>query len=286
MYLQHLISNAMPDKTAPTASPPLDESVSLKTLAADKTGALHPQDSVATAGARMREHDASTWPVVEDHKLVGMIDKKNPDWKIVRHGHDPKTSQVQEIMNREPIFCHEDEDCATAQKLMDEHGLGHLPVVDQEMRIVGIFNRAEIQEKAEAVVAVKSGAPHPALPQRLKAGAPGLGEASQIEVEDRATELALIDGRETVSDADLAHAAAELAGGGTTTEAPEADPLLDQLTTQRDPPPQTGHLVAAAPLQDEDNIAEQFVEDGLEAAEHDSRVAAENATKDDEQRDA
>ncbi|MDZ4403972.1 CBS domain-containing protein [Prosthecobacter sp.] len=276
----------MPEKPTPADIPSLAASIPLKALAAVRTTALHPHDSVATAGARMREHDASTWPVAEDHKLVGVIDMENPDWNIGRHGHDPKTSQVREIMNREPIFCHEDEDCTTAQQLMEEHDLCHLPVVDQQMRIVGIFSRDEIQEKADAVVVAKSGAPHSALPTRLKAGSPGLGEASQIEVEDRATELALIDGRETVSDADLAQAAAELAGGGTTTEAPEADPALEALTARDDPPPQTGHLVAAVPLQDEDNIAEQLIEDGLEEAEHDSRVVAENEKKYNGHRDA
>ena len=50
------------------------------------------------------------------------------------------------------------------------------------------------------------------LPTRLKAGSPGLGHPSQTEIDARAAELALIDGRSTVSDADLAMAAAELMG--------------------------------------------------------------------------
>ena len=41
-------------------------------------------------------------------------------------------------------------------KLMEEHELRYLPVVDREMRIVGIFSRAEIQEKQEAVEREKS----------------------------------------------------------------------------------------------------------------------------------
>ncbi|MGV3662293.1 MAG: hypothetical protein ACO1TE_19060 [Prosthecobacter sp.] len=113
------------------------------------------------------------------------------------------------------------------------------------------------------------------LPTRLKAASPGLGHASQVEVERRAAELALIDGRNTVSDADLALAAAELAGGGTTAEAPEADAELEQVTTWDEPPTQTGHLVAVPPLEDENNISEQLIDDGLEEADHDTRVAAE-----------
>lgn len=148
----------MPEIHKTTTAPNENAPVPLITLATEKDGALHPQDSVETAGDRMREHDTGVWPVAEDRKLVGMIDEKNPDWKIGGRGHDPKTSKVGEIMNRDAIFCYEDEDCASAQKLMDARGLGYLPVVDRQMRIVGIFSREEIDEKADAPADTKSGA--------------------------------------------------------------------------------------------------------------------------------
>ncbi len=130
-----------PKKTPAAAVP-------LKDLAVEKAGALHPHDSVESAGARMREHSARTWPVAEDRKLVGVIDKENPDWEIGGRGHDPKCSHVGQIMSREVIFCYEDEDCTHARALMEKHGLTYLPVVDREMRIVGIFSLKEIQQKA------------------------------------------------------------------------------------------------------------------------------------------
>jgi CBS domain-containing protein len=127
--------------------PPTPPSVSLKELASDKAGALTPGDTVQTAGDRMREHDAETWPVTEDRKLVGMVDEKNPDWKLGGYGHDPKASTVGQIMKRHVIFCYEDENCIEARRKMDDHGLQFLPVVDRQMRIVGIFSRGEIEEK-------------------------------------------------------------------------------------------------------------------------------------------
>lgn len=132
----------------PPSSSDSSHAVPLKELAAEKAGALHPDDSVETAGERMREHDATMWPVAEDSKLVGVIDKENPDWRVGGHGHDPKDWQVGHIMSRDLLFCHEDDDCATARSLMEKHGLSYLPVVDAQMRIVGIFSREEIQQKA------------------------------------------------------------------------------------------------------------------------------------------
>ncbi len=140
----HIALPNMPKKTPPDATP---ESPTLKSLTAEEDGALHPKDTVQTAGDRMREHDTGAWPVADERTLVGMIDGKNPDWAMGGHGHDPKDSPVSEIMKHELIFCFEDESCADARRKMDEHGMNFLPVVDREMKIVGIFTRDEVNEK-------------------------------------------------------------------------------------------------------------------------------------------
>jgi CBS domain-containing protein len=117
----------------------------VKSRAAQRAGVLHPGDNVEAAGERMRKNEAGAWPVVEDNKLVGMVAGKNPDWKVGGHGHNPTDEKVGDIMNREAIFCREDDDCAYAEELMREHGLSHIPVVDREMRVVGIFSKREIE---------------------------------------------------------------------------------------------------------------------------------------------
>jgi CBS domain-containing protein len=135
--------NPKPPTEKPAEAPPL------KAVAEERAGALTPGDTVKTAGDKMRALDTEKWPVSEDCKLVGMVEEKHPDRKIAAFGHDPKSWRVHEIMNRNVIFCYEDEDCAHAGQVMDEHGLSYLPVVDRDMRIVGIFSRGEIAEKAD-----------------------------------------------------------------------------------------------------------------------------------------
>lgn len=124
--------------------------IPLKTLTEEHTGALSPEDSVKTAGDRMREQHSSAWPVAEDQKLVGTVDEANPDWKMGGHGHDPEAWKVGSIMKRELIFCYEDEDCAHAVQVMEERGLSYLPVVDRQMRIVGIFSHEEVKRRAQS----------------------------------------------------------------------------------------------------------------------------------------
>ncbi len=136
------------DRPEAQAVLPGEETSTLESLQPEANGALHPQDSVERAGQRMRAHDAEEWPVAEDRKLVGMVDEHDPDWQAGGHGHDPKTLKVGEIMSKDLVFCYEDEDCANAHLLMETRGLSHLPVVDRNMRIVGIFSRAEVTAAA------------------------------------------------------------------------------------------------------------------------------------------
>lgn len=143
---------AMPDPSSPAEASDPDASRPIKTITSDHTGALRPQDTVESAGEKMREHQASTWPVAEDRKLVGMVEQENPDWRLGGEGHDPKAWTVGEIMNPEAVFCYEDQDCATARRLMDERGLHAIPVVDRDMRIVGIFTREDLQRGSDSAV--------------------------------------------------------------------------------------------------------------------------------------
>jgi len=113
------------------------------------------------------------------------------------------------------------------------------------------------------------------LPDRLKPNAPGVGAPSETEIEQRAIELAQSDGRDAFTDGDLERAAAELGGLAEPARAPEADEIAEQMTEWDSPVDEAGHRVAPRPLDDENSIAEQLIEDGSEEADHDLRAAAE-----------
>ena len=143
----------MSDPSSESAGKKLEEVV------VEKTGALVPEDSIKTAGDRMRAADANSWPVVEGRKLVGTIDQANPDRESSGHGHDPGTTRVADSMRRDPFYCYEDQCANEAQRIMQEHNLNHLPVVDRDMRIVGILSLSDVAPPAGPAAA------EPALPE-------------------------------------------------------------------------------------------------------------------------
>jgi CBS domain-containing protein len=130
-----------------------EEGTQLKKLAdvlTEKSGALDIHETVQDAGDKLRSLEADSLPVSEDRRLVGRVTERHPDRSAAGHGHDPNVERVGSCMSRELIFCYEDQDRSEAEKLMNEKGLTYLPIVDHEMRIVGIVTRQDLAPKAAA----------------------------------------------------------------------------------------------------------------------------------------
>lgn len=127
--------------------PPV-RTASLGDVVEEKQPVLRPQESVQEAGDKMRALEAEALPVVEEgRRLVGMVDQPDPDRRAAGYGHDPKATSVSDYMNSDVLYCFEDDDCATALGKMDECRQDRLPVVDREMRIVGVVTRADLLER-------------------------------------------------------------------------------------------------------------------------------------------
>ena len=92
----------------------------------------------------MRAKGADALPVVENRRLVGVMNDPNPDIQASRYGHDPKETKVAETMTPDAVYCFEDQDCDTAREIMLRHHLDRLPVLDREMRVVGTLERADL----------------------------------------------------------------------------------------------------------------------------------------------
>jgi hypothetical protein len=103
----------------------------------------------------------------------------------------------------------------------------------------------------------------------------GLGTVTPEMVEQRAREIALINGRvaEDFSEADLDEARAELTGDFATEEQREEEPGLAAATLRDVVPGTSGHKVAAKLPSDEQRVAEQLVQEGVDEAEHHQMLA-------------
>ena len=107
-------------------------------VARDEPKPLQAGGSVKKAGERMRSLKTDRLPVESDHRLVGAVEGNHPERKSGGFGHDPETALVRGIMVKKVYYCFEDQSADEAREIMCEHNLQYLPVVDEDMRVMGM----------------------------------------------------------------------------------------------------------------------------------------------------
>ena len=111
----------------------------VKEVASDKPKPLQEKSSLKEAGEKMRSLHTNRLPVASGDRLVGALEGDYPERKAAGFGHDPETTLVREIMVKEACYCFESQSLDEARKIMRKHDLKYLPVVDKDMRVVGVW---------------------------------------------------------------------------------------------------------------------------------------------------
>lgn len=104
----------------------------------------NPDARLDEAAERMRQLDAGVLPVVDGDKVVGMITDRDITVRATAEGRDPVTTKVSEIMTSEVVFTYDDEDVKDAAKLMQEHQVRRLVVLNREKKLVGIVSLGDL----------------------------------------------------------------------------------------------------------------------------------------------
>lgn len=101
------------------------------------------EESVADAARHMWEHQTGSLLVTtEAGGLVGIITERDI-LKAVASGMDLTATSVRDIMAPDPVTISASSSLREAAKLMTEHWIRHLPVVEKE-RLVGIVSQRDL----------------------------------------------------------------------------------------------------------------------------------------------
>ena len=121
-------------------------------LMTSQPATVSPDDPCAKAATLMREEDCGAIPVVKGGKLVGIVTDRDITIRAVADGRDPKTTKVSEVMSADPVTVTPDTDADEARRVMAEHQVRRLPVVD-DGRLLGIVVTAQLarRESSEEV---------------------------------------------------------------------------------------------------------------------------------------
>ena len=125
---------------------PRREAMAVKELASEKPKPLQEESTLQEAGETMRSLQAESFPVAAGDRLVGTVEGKYPERAAAAHGHDPQTTLVRGSMVKQMHYCFEEQSLAEVRDLMRRHHLFHLPVVDKDLRIIGIVALHDVED--------------------------------------------------------------------------------------------------------------------------------------------
>jgi CBS domain-containing protein len=100
---------------------------------------ISPDASIEEAAQEMRDGDFGLLPVGEEEQLLGVITDRDITVRAVAEGKDPSTP-VRDVMSEGVIWAHEDDSVEDAARIMSDHQIRRLPIVDADQRLVGIVS--------------------------------------------------------------------------------------------------------------------------------------------------
>src|SRR6266581_3586347 len=99
-----------------------------------------PGDTVDQAAQLMKDEDVGPVPVLADQqtkRLLGIVTDRDQAVKVMAEARQIAGVKVEEVMTRNPVTCHADDDLQEAIDAMEEHRVRRIPIVDDDGRIVG-----------------------------------------------------------------------------------------------------------------------------------------------------
>ncbi len=114
-----------------------------------------PGDTVVDAARKMAQYNIGSVVVVDEKGvIVGILTEGDIVRRVVARGLDPSKTLVGDVMTRNPVTIFSDASLAAAADLMKRKGIGHLPVVDEKGRLVGIITRTDIVRIAPSLIEI------------------------------------------------------------------------------------------------------------------------------------
>src|SRR4026208_564911 len=122
----------------------------VKDLMTPSPTVARPEDTASQAATLMKQEDCGAIPVVKDGgTLVGIITDRDIVLRVVAAGKDPRSTPISAAMSADPVTLGPHARADEAEKLMAEHQVRRLPVVD-DGRLVGILVPAQLARRGNA----------------------------------------------------------------------------------------------------------------------------------------
>jgi CBS domain-containing protein len=101
----------------------------------------------------MKTEDIGPVLIVDNEQsktLVGIVTDRDIVVKAIAEGKDVKTTRVGDVMSKKLVTCRADDDVDVAMKAMAQFQLRRIPVVGENMKLLGIISQADVATRVDA----------------------------------------------------------------------------------------------------------------------------------------
>jgi CBS domain-containing protein len=109
---------------------------------------VEPDTPVSELARLMRDGDIGSIPIGENDRLVGMVTDRDIVCKGLADGRDVESLTARDVMTGPIVYCRADEDIDDAVRIMEDHQIRRLPVIDEDKRMVGMLSMGDIADCA------------------------------------------------------------------------------------------------------------------------------------------
>ena len=112
-----------------------------------------PEDPIIQVAQLMKKEDIGPVLIVDNddsRTLVGIVTDRDIVLKVIAEGMDPQSTRVGDVMSKKLVTCRADDDVDVAMKAMAQFQLRRIPVVDDNMKLVGIISQADVATQVDA----------------------------------------------------------------------------------------------------------------------------------------
>lgn len=104
---------------------------------------VSPDQTIQDAAKIMRDEDTGVVPITESENLTGVITDRDIVIRAVAEGRDGQTT-VRDVASQDVVTIDPQQDLDEALRLMAQHQVRRLPVVEEDGKLVGILAQADI----------------------------------------------------------------------------------------------------------------------------------------------
>lgn len=112
-----------------------------------------PEDSIVDVARLMKTADIGPVLIVDNETsrtLVGIVTDRDIVIKVVAEGQDVQSTRVGDVMSKKLVTCRAEDDVDVAMNAMAQFQLRRIPVVEDNMRLVGIISQADVATRVDA----------------------------------------------------------------------------------------------------------------------------------------